>query len=235
MLEVGLSHMSNTTHESVDTRERLLDAAGKLFAERGFEATSVRDITSEAGCNVASVNYYFGGKENLYVEAFRALLAELRDIRIETIRRDMARVVEPTLEYFLETFAAGFLGPIMAEGRGRQFVVIINREMADPHLPRELFVEEFLSPMMAEAGEALLRVAPTLDPAAARLCLMSMVSQLLHALMFRKHFVPDGRPPVLPGDFEAHVKHIVRFTAGGIRACTGESYGPVTRSNLRSE
>ena len=45
------------------TRARLLEAAERLFAERGFRATSVRALTSEARCNVASVNYHFGGKE----------------------------------------------------------------------------------------------------------------------------------------------------------------------------
>ena len=49
--------------EAEDTRERILIASQKLFADKGFDATSVRDITTEAGCNVASVNYHFGGKE----------------------------------------------------------------------------------------------------------------------------------------------------------------------------
>ena len=51
------------------TRERILEAAGELFAERGFESTTVRDICQAAGANVAAVNYYFRDKERLYVEA----------------------------------------------------------------------------------------------------------------------------------------------------------------------
>ena len=63
--------MEATTRESQaarseDTRERILLASQKLFAEKGFDATSVRDITTEAHCNVASVNYHFGDKEGLY-------------------------------------------------------------------------------------------------------------------------------------------------------------------------
>ena len=230
-----MSQATVTLHENAETRMRLLDAAGRLFAESGFEATSVRDITAEAGCNVASVNYHFGGKENLYVEAFRVLLGELRDIRVETIRRDMASVDEPDLEYFLESFATGFLDPLVADGRGRQFMVIINREMADPHLPREMFVEEFLNPLMAVAGEALMGVAPSLEPGTARLCLMSMVSQLLHALMIRKYFIPEGGVPVVPGDLATHVGHIVHFTAGGIRACAVGNNGHPMRSDQGSE
>ena len=52
------------------TRERLLDTAERLFAERGFATTSVRDITDGAGANLGAVNYYFRSKDNLYVEVF---------------------------------------------------------------------------------------------------------------------------------------------------------------------
>jgi AcrR family transcriptional regulator len=51
------------------TRERILEAAGQLFADRGFEGTTVRDICQAAGANVAAVNYYFRDKERLYIEA----------------------------------------------------------------------------------------------------------------------------------------------------------------------
>ena len=54
------------------TMTQLLNAARKLFAERGFTRTSVRDIANEAGSNVAAVNYHFGNKQNLYLEVFRS-------------------------------------------------------------------------------------------------------------------------------------------------------------------
>ena len=51
------------------TRDRIVEAAGEIFAERGFEATTVRDICHAAGANIAAVNYYFGDKQRLFVEA----------------------------------------------------------------------------------------------------------------------------------------------------------------------
>jgi AcrR family transcriptional regulator len=54
-----------------DTRQRLLDAAGAIFAEKGYEATSIRDICQKASANIAAVNYHFGDKRSLYVAAVR--------------------------------------------------------------------------------------------------------------------------------------------------------------------
>src|SRR5262245_29241709 len=58
-------------HEPDDTRQRLIDAAGPIFAEKGCEATGVREICQRAGANVSAVNYYFRSKEQLYVETVR--------------------------------------------------------------------------------------------------------------------------------------------------------------------
>lgn len=54
-----------------DTRQRLIDAAGAIFAEKGYEAASVRDICQQASANIAAVNYHFGDKKSLYVAAVR--------------------------------------------------------------------------------------------------------------------------------------------------------------------
>ncbi|MCA8913215.1 MAG: TetR family transcriptional regulator [Planctomycetes bacterium] len=73
-----------------DTRERLLDAAEELFAKRGFDAASMRDITSLADANLASVNYHFGSKE--------ALLGEVIRRRAEGIVEDRERMLNLAVE-----------------------------------------------------------------------------------------------------------------------------------------
>lgn len=204
--------------ECEDTRDRILDAAQKLFAEKGFDSTSVRDITTEAGCNVASVNYHFGGKDNLYLETFRSMLTALRDQRIEVLDELMARDPAPSLEEYLESFANGFLDPLVDESRGRLFMAFVSREMFDPRLPHDVFVSEFIHPVLERSLIALEAFGPPLDPADARLCIMSMVGQLLHALKARQLFTHAGHSEVVPTDLADYIPHFVRFSVGGIRA-----------------
>ena len=221
-MDAGLKHRS-VPQETEETRERILSAAQELFSEKGFEATSVRDITTEAGCNVASVNYHFGGKDNLYLETFRSMLVVLREQRLAVLGELMARDPAPTLEEFLESFAEGFIEPLVDESRGRMFTILVSREMFNPRLPHNVFVDEFIQPLLERAITSLAEVGPPLDPAAARLCIMSMVGQLLHAIKAHHLFACHDHPEVVPESLADYVSHFVRFSAGGIRACAGKA------------
>ncbi|NJK90603.1 MAG: TetR/AcrR family transcriptional regulator [Blastochloris sp.] len=76
---------SHEVHASHDTRQRILDSAESLFAENGFEATSLRAITSVAGVNLASVNYHFGSKDNLIVEVLARAIRPLNEQRLHLL------------------------------------------------------------------------------------------------------------------------------------------------------
>ena len=210
------------TQEGRDTHDRILAAAQRLFADKGFDATSIRDITTEAECNVASVNYHFGGKDNLYLETFRSMLTLLRDRRLEMMGELMARDPAPTLEQFVETFAVIMIEPLVGDERGRRFLNIVSREMIAPRLPRGVLVTEFFEPMMERASAALADVAPSLSEISARMCVMSMVGQLLHVLR-AYHLLSDiERADFLPTRHEDHLEHFVRFSVGGVRAYATE-------------
>jgi AcrR family transcriptional regulator len=90
---------------TADTRERILQAAEGLFAEHGFDAVSMRDITALANVNLAAVNYHFGSKQALLAEVFairaNALVAERLKL-LETLPRD--RNGRPRLEAVIEAF-----------------------------------------------------------------------------------------------------------------------------------
>lgn len=207
-------------HEAEDTRERILAAAQKLFAEKGFEATSVRDITTAAGCNVASVNYHFGGKDNLYLETFRSLLTLLRDHRLGVLDELLVRSPAPTLEEFLESFARGFLDPIVEE---RHLMALMTWEMFNPRMPREVFAGEFIQPLLGRVSAALARFGPPLDRGTVRLTVMSLIGQLLHAIKAYQMFTAHERSEPETIRVDDYVRHFVQFSAAGIRACAEAS------------
>ncbi len=71
--------------ESRGTKTRILDTAEQLFAEKGYAATSIRNITTEAGVNLASVNYHFGSKETLLHQVFARRIGPVNEVRIRLL------------------------------------------------------------------------------------------------------------------------------------------------------
>jgi TetR/AcrR family transcriptional regulator, regulator of cefoperazone and chloramphenicol sensitivity len=131
-----------TTSRDLETRERLLKAAERLFADRGFKNVTVRDICQAARANVAAVNYHFGDKLGLYREVLQAAIEAMRDTNgaEEQLRRYIVTVVRRQL------------------GSGHDSVhKLIHREMHDPTPALDDLVEqgvrprvEYLSGLVAE-------------------------------------------------------------------------------------
>ncbi len=98
----------------IDTKTRILDVAERLFAEHGFNDTSLRLITSAAGVNLASVNYHFGSKKAL----IQAVLARYMDEFMPSMGQAMNRLANRDGLTMQEVFA-GFVAPLLALDRFR--------------------------------------------------------------------------------------------------------------------
>ena len=199
------------------TKERLFLAAEQLFAEKGFDAASVRDLTARADCNVAAVNYHFGGKEQLYIEVFKRHMDILRDLRVNAINKVMSKMPEVTLEDLLNAFVRSFIEPLLNEKSNSSLMELVTREMLDPHLPRSLFIEKFIIPTFNVFGKALMQLCSAIDETKAHLAIHSIVGQLVHIIHMQKMFGPEERT-VFITDIKLLLDHIVKFSAAGIRA-----------------
>ena len=216
MAILGGNGTDSSSHKSV--QDRLLDAAEELFCEKGFEAASVRDLASAAGCNVASVNYYFGGKDKLYVEVWRRHLLRMRDMRIASIERVMSDTGgKATLEELLRSYANAFLEPLVKGEKSFRFIRLMAREMIDRHLPQGMFVKEMILPVMVALQRALMQICPQLQEDKARLVILSIVGQLMHVVAAKTMFEQSGEPEAPRVDLSEMVEHIVAFSAAGIR------------------
>jgi len=210
---------ANTTERIDATRERLLNAAERLFAAKGFAGTSVREITSAAGTNIASVNYHFGGKQNLYREVFHRRLASLRELRTSRLSEALQTAGDgATLELVVSTFTAAFLEPLIHDSEGRLFIELMAREMLSPHLPREVFFEEMIDPVQKSLAVALRRVEPRLDDSSARNCVHSIVGQLTHVIHLSRLRLGVDSELWPTAELQRIADHIIRFSVGGVRA-----------------
>lgn len=95
----------NAVKDNSETKESLLNASIEIFAEKGYEGATVKDIADHAQVNVALINYHFGGKEGLY----RAVLESAAQTRLESVDRVLKKVTTSSefkirLKLFLEEF-----------------------------------------------------------------------------------------------------------------------------------
>ena len=209
-----------------DTKSRILDAAEELFMEHGFEATSLRLITTAAGVNLAAVNYHFGSKEEL----FQAVLTR----RLDPMNRDRLNLLTAyeaggsgksgkgalTCEQIISAmFVPALKLARDHEQGGKNFLRLLGRAYADP----APFIREFLSnqyaEMIARFRAAFARALPHLP--------REEVSWRLHFVMGALSYTLAGtdalkmiaqfHPKEVDND-ELLLKRLAPFLAAGLRA-----------------
>ncbi|QDU66571.1 TetR/AcrR family transcriptional regulator [Engelhardtia mirabilis] len=223
---------------SRDTRTRLLDAAERLFAERTFASTSLRQITAAADANIAAVHYHFGSKDELFRAVFHRRVGPVNDRRLQGLRALLtaAAPAEPSLEDVLRALVEP-AAALRATPAGRSFACLIGRSLSadGPHWKT---IEREFEGVKAEFMPVFVRLCPELSTA---------------DLVWRLHFGLASLCMVLsdtdrlrlatgglcdPDDVGTVVEQIVSFTAAGLRApATASPTGPRAGrpSNLDSD
>jgi AcrR family transcriptional regulator len=138
------------------TRQQILKAAVALFAERGYDATSVRAIVAKARVNQAAINYHFKGKEGLYVEVLKLAFegyVRLDNFDFETLK-DMPR------EEALRSFVHHQLRPLLAREQMSRYIRIFAWENVRPSKVLAEFVATGAMPFLTSATELVRRFLP---------------------------------------------------------------------------
>ncbi|WP_319404813.1 CerR family C-terminal domain-containing protein [uncultured Desulfosarcina sp.] len=198
-------------------KEKILDAAGDVFGRMGYKAATIREICRAAGVNVASINYYFGGKEELYRTAVTDLISQSfarypvdEKVNARSSPRDR-----------LQAFVRGVLRRLLSPGglsgypgKGQ----LVARELADPSPFMDDMVDEFIRPTAAVLGVI---VSELLGPRATgqdiMRCQISIIGQCFHYAMARpivnRLFVMDFSDD---STIDELADHIARFSLAGI-------------------
>lgn len=210
--------MTETT-KVTSTKDRILDVAERLFAEKGFSQTSLRDITAEAGVNLAAVNYHFQSKDHLIAAVFERRIGPLNERRIAMLDR-------------LEKEAAG--GPVAVEDILRAVIEPVLRMVSTPEgacaanligrahtEPGDVFAHLFtgqFAPVVTRVLSAARRSLPELSEVELLWRLQFSIGAMSHTIAGQRHIkvISGGRCDT--SDVDGMLDRLIAFVAAGCRA-----------------
>lgn len=203
-----------TVTRDSETRERLLKAAARLFADRGFKKVTVRDICRAARANVAAVNYHFGDKLGLYREVMQSAIDGMRGTNDAARLAGAGQPPEEQLRRYISIFVHRVLPP------GHDTVhKLLTREMNDPTPALDALIEQGLRPRIEYLSGLIAAIigCGADDPRVLR-CVASLQAQFLvylpNPIAARLGMV--ARPT--PAQLDEIARHIADFSLAGVQA-----------------
>jgi AcrR family transcriptional regulator len=210
------------TRGPIATKEKILDTAEALFMEHGFEATSLRAITTAAGVNLAAVNYHFGSKEELFQTVLTRRLDPMNQERVDLLA-DLERAAAPEPVSCDRILSAMFIPALKLarnpERGGTNFLRLLGRAYADPAPFIRQFLSEQYAVMIARFRAAFARALPELPK--------RELSWRLHFIMGALSYTLAGTDalkligelnPDEPGNDERLLQRLAPFLLAGLTA-----------------
>ena len=169
-----------------DTKLALILAAGELFADRGLEGVSVRDIVGKAGTTLSSVNYHFGSKSGLYLETIRYALKRQINTEDTLTRLEEANPSSPQeTADVLYGLVHRFFWTYLAPEHPRWYERLVNRAVVDGRDDVSAAIAEVLRPADEMLHRLLRQHVPDLAASDAGLWRMCLSGQIHYFLMAR--------------------------------------------------
>lgn len=202
------------------TRQRILEAAERLFAEHGFAGTSLRAIIREAGVNLAAVHYHFGSKEALLEAVVARHFGPLNEERLralDQVEREAGRR-RPSARGIIEAFVGPVLRLCADPARGKTFMKLIGRALAEP----EQYFHQVGPKQIGEVRDRFLAAMERALPEVPREEIMWRVLFTIGALAFTMR-LGEGLRSMTGGICEVgtvddHLRRLVEFAAAGLEA-----------------
>lgn len=203
----------DATHDT--TKQRLLETAGQVFAERGFEQATVREICRRAKTNIASVNYHFRDKEGLYAD----VLAYGAQQAVDAFPPDLGLGPNPSTEEQLHAFIYSFLCRFLKKDqRTSWYSTLCAHEIVTPTNALDRVVRQVIRPLAERLDTIVQLLIPQASAEEVGRYAMSIVGQCL--------FYHHGRPVIerlngpqryADADIKRLADHITRFSLAALR------------------
>jgi AcrR family transcriptional regulator len=203
------------TRPSEITRERILKAAERLFADRGYEGTSVRAIVAKARVNQAAINYHFAGKDGLYREVLRAAFRALTEHQLAHAQETgtMSR------ERALGEFVRHQLRPLLARDELSRHIRLFNWEAVRPTAVFRKLLSEEAAPFMGLATELVRRFMPEADQRTLTVAAVWLIGQ---CSVFVRNREQLAGPPISLAVEERTIERLAALISGWAVAGLGQ-------------
>jgi len=203
-----------TKDQTVETRQRLLEAAGEVFAEHGFRDATVREICEKARANVAAAHYHFGDKEELYAAVFDYA----KNCAKEQLDSKLAGATTP--EERLRAYGRFFLTRFFDEGRPAWLGKLVAQEMIEPTKVLDDLVNERIRPNHERLKTIVCDlIGKEVDDEVLRACAFSIAAQCFFYFHYRPviarlypHLQLD------PHEIERLAEHITNFSLAALKS-----------------
>ena len=201
-----------------DTKTIIMDVAEKLFAEKGIDATSTRAIVSEAGVNLAAINYHFGSKEGLLKAVIFRIVNKINDERLSQLdsleRNNQSPAINAIIIAFLSPFAK-----ITQEqpNRSKYIIRLMGKLASDPErfwrITKEIFTE-----VVMRFSAAIKRALPHLSEIEVMWRFKFMLGAMIMVVAPRP--LPDklAKLEPAPDDVNQAIAYVIQFVSAGFQA-----------------
>jgi AcrR family transcriptional regulator len=207
--------MEHEAGSNADCRNRILEAAGEIFAECGFRGATVRRICERAGVNIAAINYYFGGKEKLYSEVLR----HWNEFAIKKYPPLLGVGEEAPVEEQLKAFVRSLLFRLLDKGKPAWFGKLMAREMTEPTQAFERLAREIVRPrdkILASIVQKIIGFPVSEEQM--RLCCASIIGQCIYYYNAGAIMTKVYRRDISKVDeIERIADHVVQFSLRGLK------------------
>jgi len=205
----------------LEAKNRIIEVAGEIFADRGFRETTVREICRRADVNLAAINYHFGDKEHLYL----SVLKHYKEIAVQKFSMNVTFPENEPPDVQLSVFIRSFVYHMLGEGQPSCFGKLMAHECIEPTSALEVIIEEEIRPFFNRLNAIVGQMLESqVDEEKVHLHSMSILGQCLY---FR-----NARPVVCKllhndnycaEEIEKITEHITQFSLAALSGLSNKS------------
>ena len=223
--------MKRHTDSTASCRNRILEAAGEIFAEDGYRTATVRRICERAGVNIAAINYYFGGKEKLYSEVLRYW----HEFAIKKYPPLLSVSENAPSDEQLQAFIRSLLFRLLDKGKPAWFGKLMAREIAAPTKAFDHMVKEVMRPLNRLLASIVQKIVGTAvsDEELLRCC-TSIIGQCVYYYNAKYMAQLFRRDVSTPEEITRIADHIMRFSLKGLEHFSESNPSKIVDEQLES-